>query len=515
MALAKEEKYPIARGQSAPLEQQCDVCLRKESACFGKSDPIFEGKNVLAIVVQHLDLKITLTRVCQHCWSKLEAFDEFYRMVNEQHHFHKPLKIDPPDDVIGMEFVEIKHEPLVEEDKDLLVKEEKEPLPNTECDKLLPEHSMSVDNDEENLKNENTNYASSDESEDSFTPPNPTRSAGKPTVKKEPKVDTEILDFYKRLVCEVCDAERMLAGEPSIEYGNLRELNKHMRKMHDHVIATSIKCPMCDKKLRYRAKLLEHRDMHLNPEQFRCVVCQEVHQNMAEHMKNKHQERTYCCEECGKRFPFKARLTAHVKKMHTTKDVVCDQCQKSFSKYTIDDHKRAVHESKFICEHCPRTFKSRFSLEQHMEEHVEGLRKSMAATCDKCGVVLRDKYTLQSHIKRMHTDHPPVSCVSCGKVFKSKHNLNAHLANVCTERSFPCHICGKQFKKKIKLKEHMTTHTKSALYQCPYCPKTFSFETQLYTHRKQKHYEQWLEMQRKRKEGFRFKVNRVSDMPAM
>ena len=100
------------------------------------------------------------------------------------------------------------------------------------------------------------------------------------------------------------------------------------------------------------------------------------------------------------------------------------------------------------------------------------------------------------------------------RVFKSKHNLNAHLANVCTERSFPCPICAKQFKKKIKLTEHMTTHTKSVLYQCPYCPKTFSFETQLYTHRKQAHYEQWLEMQRKRKEGVRFKVNRITDMPS-
>uniref|UniRef100_A0A182LUV3 C2H2-type domain-containing protein n=1 Tax=Anopheles culicifacies TaxID=139723 RepID=A0A182LUV3_9DIPT len=481
------------------------------------------GKNILAIVAQHLDIKIALTRVCQRCWNKLEEFDEFYRMVNEQHHCHEPDKIDPPDrakdfvepdDVLRVEFVEIKNEPLVEEDKDLLVKEEKEPLPDVDCDKLVPEQTLEIDNDKDNATNDDTSSVASDESMDSYSP-HPTKSTGKSTGKREPKVDTEILDFYKRLVCEVCDAERMLAGEPSIEYANLRELNKHMRKVHDQVVATSIKCLMCDKRLRYRAKLLEHRDMHLYPDRFRCVVCQEVHQNMAEHMKNKHQERTYCCEECGKRFPFKARLTAHVKKMHTTKDVVCDHCQKSFSKYTIDDHKRAVHQSKFICEHCPRTFKSRFSLEQHMEEHVAGLRKSMAATCDKCGVVLRDKYTLQSHIKRMHTEHAPVSCVSCGKVFKSKHNLNAHLANVCTERTFPCPICEKQFKKKIKLKEHMTTHTKSALYQCPYCPKTFSFETQLYTHRKQAHYEQWLEMQRKRKEGVRFKVNRVSDMPAM
>uniref|UniRef100_A0A182PQC3 C2H2-type domain-containing protein n=1 Tax=Anopheles epiroticus TaxID=199890 RepID=A0A182PQC3_9DIPT len=509
MACVKMEDNP---GGAGSKESVCDVCLRSSGACFSKTDPIFRGKDVLAMIARYLDMNIIPTLVCQCCWRKLDEFDEFYRMVSEQHNnFIDTLKPSSTladtrenspagkreEQVFGMEFVEIKHEPLME-DMNLSVKEEKEPLP--ECDdydKLSPERSMAEEDDEDDPVDDDTHSLSSSDSEYSSG----RRNGGKVSAaKREPVVDTELLEFYKRLVCEICDAERMLAGEPSIEYSNLREFNKHMRKAHDKAGGCRIKCPMCEKKFRYRRQLLEHRDMHLNPDQFRCVVCEEVHQNMVQHMRNKHQERTYCCEECGKRFPFKARLTAHVKKMHTSKDVVCDQCQK---RYTIDDHKRAVHESKYICEHCPRTFKSRISLSQHMEEHVEGLRKSVAVTCDKCGVVLRDKYTLQTHIKRMHTEHPPASCGSCGKVFKSKHSLNAHMANVCTERTFPCPICEKQFKKKIKLTEHMTTHTKSVLYQCPYCSKTFSFETQLYTHRKRAHYEQWLEMQQKRKEGVR------------
>ncbi|XP_058167405.1 zinc finger protein OZF-like [Anopheles ziemanni] len=327
---------------------------------------------------------------------------------------------------------------------------------------------------------------------------------------KDPKVDKEILEFYKRLVCEICDPEKMQAGEPAIEYSNLKDLNRHMRKLHGQEMG-HVKCPMCDKKFRSRIKLLEHKDMHLNPDRFRCNQCNEIYQNMEEHVKNKHQERAYCCEDCGKRFPTKSRLTAHIRKMHTAKDVICDLCQKPFSKYTIKDHKRAVHEASFMCELCPRTFKARLPLEQHLEEHKTGLRPAPTATCNICGTVVRDKYCLSTHIKRLHTDHPPVSCGSCGKEFKSKHNLGVHLANVCTDRSFPCTICGKQFKKKIKLTEHMTTHTRSALYQCQYCPKTFSFETQLYTHRKQVHHEQWLELQRRRKQGERFKAKRIAD----
>uniref|UniRef100_A0A182QYB1 C2H2-type domain-containing protein n=1 Tax=Anopheles farauti TaxID=69004 RepID=A0A182QYB1_9DIPT len=547
MAFVKVENSAVVaeKGTFDSQHQQCGVCLNR-TACIGVTDPILHGKDVLTMVSQHLDIKITLVLICQLCYSRLIDFDEFYRMVSEQHgkiqhNTSSSTHLDAPNrakEQSELEFVEIKHESLVDE---LAVKEEQEAnsaddyhggklsteLSEEEDDNDNANHLQ--DNDEEyDAEDGETNSVSSKDSEDTYTPsshttrgsgtskPTPSTSAIAPSTNKEPKLDQEILDFYQRLVCEVCDEARMLAGEPPIEYGNLRELNKHMRKAHGQLTATSIKCPMCEKKFRSRAKLLEHREMHLNPDRFRCAVCQEVHQDMAQHMKNKHQERAYCCEECGKRFPFKARLTAHVNKMHTAKDVVCDQCQKSFSRYTIEDHKRAVHGSRFICEHCPRTFKSRQALEVHMEEHMEeGQRIVPTVTCEKCGVVLRDKYSLRSHESRMHREHPPVSCGSCGKVFKSKHNLNAHLANVCTERTFPCPICEKQFKKKIKLKEHMTTHTKSALYQCPYCTKTFSFETQLYTHRKQAHYEQWLEMQRKRKEGVRFKVNRVKDVPTV
>lgn len=340
MALERKENDLGVTGGGTSFPAQCNVCLRDENACFSPSDPIFGGKNVLAIVAQYLDIEITPMIVCQRCWTRLEEFDEFYRMVNEQHQ-HKtdcPDRTKDPEDpdpsgVFGMEFVEIKQEPLGEDDRELdAVIEEREQLADIDCGKLSPEPgSMVGDNDEEeNPMHDDTSSVSSDESDDSYRA-QPTKGTAKQqqsSARKEPKVDTEILEFYKRLVCEVCDAERMLAGEPSIEYGNLRELNKHMRKAHDQAVATRIKCPLCDKKFRYRGKMLEHRDMHLHPERFRCVVCQEVHQNMAEHMKNKHQERTYCCEECGKRFPFKARLTAHVKKMHTEKDVVCDQCQK-------------------------------------------------------------------------------------------------------------------------------------------------------------------------------------------
>ncbi|XP_035786510.1 zinc finger protein 43-like [Anopheles albimanus] len=532
VACTSQEEANSITTQTPP--SLCSVCLTEQDSVVLN----VAGTDLERVVRQHLLLERTdfiLTAICQRCRGALETFHEFFTMVTEAHRLllekleraHPEPKdniaADTPDEepdeeenaIPSTEFIAIKQEPMEvfeeqrEEDKDLELPQEEECIGRAsgDADATAPSIGPETETieDAEPAKTQTTGR----ERRRSARNRQPLGKTGK---KDKTTVDQELLEFYKRLVCEICDIAQMATGEPPIEYDNLKELNRHMRRAHGQCEG-SVKCPLCEKKFRTRAKLLAHKDMHEHPDRFRCSVCQEVHQNIEEHMQNKHQERTFCCEVCGKRFPFQARLNAHVRKMHTAKDIICEQCNKAFSKYTIEDHKRSVHGNGFICEHCPRSFKSRFQLENHMEEHrvdESGVRPAKA-TCTICGIVVRNKYNLTTHMKRMHTEQKPVRCESCGKMFKSKHNLDAHRANVCTDRSFPCTICDKRFKKKIKLKEHMTTHTRSALYQCPYCPKRFSFETQLYTHRKQAHYEEWLEIQRKRKEGERFRVNRITD----
>ncbi|XP_050098527.1 zinc finger protein 28-like [Anopheles aquasalis] len=507
------------------LPPMCSVCLTEQDAAVLNA----AGYDLERVVRQHLLLErtdFTLKAICQRCRDALETFHEFFTMVTEAHRALLEKLVGAAEEPKGI---------IIESDTPELG-EEDNVLPSTEFIAIKPEpmEVFEEPREDKDLELPQVEEGSGESSGDAAAcsigqkepievkEPAKTRTTVRKsarnrqplakTVISKTTIDQELLEFYKRLVCEICDLDQMATGEPPVEYDNLKELNRHMRRAHGQGEG-SVKCPLCEKKFRSRGKLLAHKDMHLNPDQYRCKVCEEVHQNIEEHMQNKHQERTFCCEVCGKRFPFQTRLNAHVRKMHTAKDIICEQCNKAFSKYTIEDHKRAVHGNGFICEHCPRSFKSRFQLENHMEEHrVEesGVRPAKA-TCTVCGIVVRNKYNLTTHMKRMHTEQKPARCESCGKVFKSKHNLDAHRANVCTDRSFPCTICSKRFKKKIKLKEHMTTHTRSALYQCPYCPMRFSFETQLYTHRKQAHYEQWLELQRKRKEGERFRVNRVTD----
>ncbi|XP_061501574.1 zinc finger protein 845 [Anopheles gambiae] len=349
--------------------------------------------------------------------------------------------------------------------------------------------------------------------EDSGKSGNPGGEPG-PELTEEQKqtLDREIFDFYKPIICEICDPEKVAvavavagpggdpggvaagAGHPEAaaaattqeeEYRSLKQLNQHMRTVHGLESGT-VKCQLCAKKFRSRVKLVEHKDMHENPERFRCGVCQEVHQNLEEHMQNKHQEWEFACEECGKRFPFKNRLTAHMAKVHMKKDIICEECNKPFTKFSIEKHKKTVHGhgGTFICENCPKTFKTRVSLERHMEGHNNGEQQqppqqqqpqplplplpqqqpSSAATvsCSLCNSVLKDEYNLKAHMKRIHAEQTPATCNTCGKTFKSKHSLNTHTANVCTTRLFGCTTCGKQFKKRTKLKQHMTIHPRGA-----------------------------------------------------
>ena len=146
-------------------------------------------------------------------------------MVSEQHTSKADLR--PPDRkeadpveqrvegvVYGMEFVDIKYEPLGE-DANVTIKEEeeeeeaeeheREPLPDSDdCDKLLPSQSMELE-DEEPLADDDTNSLSSDDSDDSSVPDRVKRGGKASAIgKKEPKVDKEILEFYplSRVSCQ-------------------------------------------------------------------------------------------------------------------------------------------------------------------------------------------------------------------------------------------------------------------------------------------------------------------------
>ncbi|XP_058123595.1 zinc finger protein 431-like, partial [Anopheles coustani] len=320
-------------------------------------------------------------------------------------------------------------------------------------------------------------------------------------------VDHEILEFYKRLVCERCDPQR---AEPWIEYNNLSELNRHSRREHKKRRAP-VKCPLCSNHYAARTDLLKHKDVHLNPDNHRCKECLEVHQNMDVHVKTKHSEKLYSCTECDNKFAFLGKLTRHMRIRHTPRDVRCGQCNRLFSKYTIETHKKAAHGVGYICEFCPTRFKCRYKLLRHVEHHKGTNSKLRPVACSKCNTVLKDIYQLKAHNRLVHGDQSRVICKSCGKSFK-KMSLYKHMKEICTEPNLECKICGKLFKQVKNLQEHLTTHTGMPLYVCNFCPETFKFQSHFYTHRKTAHPKEWLEIREKKKEGIQHKIQHLRNV---
>uniref|UniRef100_A0A182QD23 C2H2-type domain-containing protein n=1 Tax=Anopheles farauti TaxID=69004 RepID=A0A182QD23_9DIPT len=327
----------------------------------------------------------------------------------------------------------------------------------------------------------------------------------KVVIKKEKGRDLELLEFYKRIYCEICEDNK----PESTSFDNFWDLKVHMGNEHNK--APYLKCPICFKKNVCRQQLMVHVDVHNNPENYRCEVCKEIHQNLEKHMIKAHtadtslpDEKNYSCEHCGKMFKYQTNLRSHIDRVHGVKDVCCNICNKYFNHKALSAHKRSAHtDEMFMCEHCPKMFKTRSGLESHKGDHDETQRKSVK--CNLCGKEMRRGASMAKHMKTIHSQEDPVNCNLCGKTFRTSFHMLRHRANTCAatinSRPYKCEVCGKGFAMKLTMTEHMTTHTRTSLYQCAFCFKTFGYISNLYKHRKKAHPLEWQEVQARPEQG--------------
>uniref|UniRef100_A0A182M5Y9 C2H2-type domain-containing protein n=1 Tax=Anopheles culicifacies TaxID=139723 RepID=A0A182M5Y9_9DIPT len=321
----------------------------------------------------------------------------------------------------------------------------------------------------------------------------------KPYVPKEKGPDQEVLEFYKTIVCDICEEET----HDSPSFDNLSDLRAHMVKEHNKNMY--IRCPVCSARQSNRQQVITHIDMHNNPDKYRCEICNEVHQNLHHHMLKAHTANTeqtaesakHKCDQCGRTFTFLANLKMHIDCVHGLKDVRCNICDKLFNYRAYRAHKRTAHtDLMLMCELCPRMFKNRKSFEAHKAFHDSSLLRM--TQCTLCGKQIRT-CSMSKHMKTIHSEDDPVNCDLCGKMFRTPFHMKRHQKNTCEvtmdSRSFKCEVCGKGFSTKLTMTEHMTTHTRTNQYQCAFCFKSFGYISNLYKHRKKAHPQEWQEVQ--------------------
>ena len=163
----------------------------------------------------------------------------------------------------------------------------------------------------------------------------------------------------------------------------------------------------------------------------------------------------YNCEECGKGFPTRQRLTHHVRTHTGEKPYSCGVCGKGFSQSS--------------------------SLNRHMRTHT-GVKPY---SCEVCGESFAQSFNLTTHM-RTHTGEKPYSCEVCGESFAQSSSLTTHMLSHTGVKPYSCEVCGQAFKQKSHLKTHARTHT-GQKFLCLDCGAGYTRLYRLNKHREQHH----------------------------
>ncbi|XP_058830505.1 transcription factor grauzone-like [Topomyia yanbarensis] len=305
------------------------------------------------------------------------------------------------------------------------------------------------------------------------------RSKPKKEIEEE---DKQILEYFK-FACELCH-------ETTVTF---IELRKHFREKHEQ--KGYHRC--CNKKLFKRCHLLEHIQVHLNPNLYGCDLCPKSFSSKEYLQLHKMQahasevDRPFKCDKCPKSFIQKGQLSSHMGRHQLYPCTLCDKVLAG--KGSLTAHMVNMHSDmgRMICDTCGREFKTKPCFDKHVRKHM-GLQEDTSIECHLCNVILHNKATMKKHMIAKHTPTDEVFiCNECGKQAPNKFALESHKRKVHCEEKYQCEFCEKRFKNPITLKEHRATHTGEILYSCPFCATTFNSKANMYAHKKKAHPYEW------------------------
>ena len=94
------------------------------------------------------------------------------------------------------------------------------------------------------------------------------------------------------------------------------------------------KCNVCNQKFVYQSKLKQHKRMHTKLKMYECFHggCNKKYrhpQDLIRHIQN-HQEKTFECDFCEKKFAEKRLLKRHILVHQNITPYICEKCNKGF-----------------------------------------------------------------------------------------------------------------------------------------------------------------------------------------
>ncbi|KAM7345325.1 uncharacterized protein ACRADG_011675 isoform 4-T4 [Cochliomyia hominivorax] len=328
---------------------------------------------------------------------------------------------------------------------------------------------------------------------------------------QQAEYDSIITKFFEKIRCPKCELLVHTFGE----------MRAHFRLDHndDHGY---VEC--CGRRFTTRKSLAEHILVHYNPEHFKCKTCDKVCRDSTQleiheqsHLPNpppSKYKKTFQCEKCSKTFSSKASFEHHMVAKHVPREEFkfeCPECKKKYPSHRrLMEHRHHHNPAKaYMCDQCGKVVYTLNTLSKH-KIAVHGVKSPKTPMqCKYCKNWYTGKANLQHHIRNLHTDNEDNRnvCEICGFVSTTRAAKTKHIRFKHTsEKKFQCAVCERCFKVPVLLKEHMATHTGVDLYKCAYCSHTFKSKSNMYTHCKRLHPEQF----EKREKRMRITKN-VSD----
>ncbi|XP_058462898.1 zinc finger protein 93-like [Malaya genurostris] len=441
------------------MERICRFCLNDNNSTLNisLSDDAIRRKIDVLFTFPLENGSDLPSKICEKCRSKIDEFYTFLEMVrsNEQ---QLKLRVDevPKDEMVK------------------IAKQEQQVTSDTE--EHNDTNAVGLEHQELSTKSENDS-----DHRDEETPLAIRR-------RKQAKENRLIKEYYS-LKCNKCQKA----------FESFRELKRHALEEHDELF--TIMC--CDRSLRSKHEILRHIQHHLNPNCFQCTICEKSYtnkHNLVMHHSNVHvvdNSKRFKCHLCGVHFRNQSLLSSH-RKVHEKWE--CQICHKALSsKSSLKKHLFGMHESpgeKFVCDSCGKQYNYKSLLNRHINKVHLGVREDRVQ-CYICDIWL-NRGNMKPHMKTVHngTD-TTVACDICNQVYPNRKSMTTHKWRVHVEEKFQCEFCGKKFKRRVTLKEHRASHTGQMLYQCDVCGMATNSNGNLYSHKKSKHPNEWMEAKRK------------------
>lgn len=276
------------------------------------------------------------------------------------------------------------------------------------------------------------------------------------------------------------------------EKPDIDELNEDKRKKK------YFDCPKCAKKFVKQERLGNHMRIHDGLKPFPCSQCHRAYMKLANlntHIKESHrlngEKLVIPCtaEGCEKTFDKRHSLLAHVRYKHSNKvrperTYICETCGKTFkTSWSLKEH-IYLHTGEetypYKCDQCSKKFIAQKAFKEHLLRH-SGIKNFECTYCPMKKTTARE---LKTHLN-YHTKEKQWPCPLCPSIFNARGNLKLHNDRVHLGiKNYNCQHCDQSFSKKETLKHHEMTHTGEKPHECLICEKTFIQAIALKTHMK-------------------------------